>query len=270
MSGWLRFFWRGVTIRRGAYQDGDLRVLVEDTHYLGGDEESFRGLRVDALDVTYSRIPLKRGSGALLVYGYCAPLIAMAAAQAGGLNRALVLGGGGGAVPLYMLRNYDEAQVDIVEYSAGAVDACARFFLPDYVGEGGRARLIQADAREAVHDLDGSYTFLFCDLYVADEPAEITYDAAFAKEMSRLVADEGLLVVNGGGLTMDGVRGVLKNLLAAFDQAWAMMLEEGIVLVAANRPMPMIDRLMAGGSGIVPLYPSVLREEELRPTPPSE
>lgn len=257
----IRFF-RGGTIRRRAtyMQDDRMRMLIEDTIFWRDKTRNFRTLRVDGSNLVYSRIPLDPKENALLVYNYCAPLLGMLKGSGVSIRRTLVLGGGGGAVPRYILQNYEKATCDTVEINAESIRIAEQYFLPEFSGEGGRSHMIQADAKQAVKTLEAPYQFIFCDLYIGGQPIDAVLSHEFMTDVSRLAGDKGLLVINGGGLTMEGAGLVLINLLETFKYAWLLMLGDGFVPVATNSEMPAMDNLVRRGSGIVTLYPNVLAD----------
>ena len=262
----IRFFRGGYILRKDRYmQNESMQVIVEDTRFLRKKQNNFRSMRVKGSNLLYSRIPLDKNNGALMVYPYCAPLLKMLKGSGTAISRTLTLGGGGGAVPLFMLQNYEGSVADIVEYNADCVRMMQTHFLSDYIdGDPARANLIHADAKDAVNALDAPYQFVFCDLYVGSQPAELMYDMAFMQQVSRLVADTGMLVINGSSLNMRGVFLVLRTLLQTFTHAWAMSLGmSGFVLVAANRELPAMESMMLGSSGIIPIYPSPFTKEKL-------
>lgn len=254
--GLLRARWvpGGVAIVRARYADGDTHLLVEDTYHWWSSDEDSRSLRVEDSPVVYSRVPLPLDQGSLLVYAYCAPLIVMVAWAGEGFSRALVLGGAGGAVPLYILSQYD-AQVDVMDMSARSIEISKRYFLADYVGSD-RLTFLHAEASVGVEQLSGPYDFIFCDLFSGDTLAEVVYSAPFVQALHRLTGPSGLLVINGGSIPTEKLRLLLGHLLGTYGHAWAMMLDDPIIL-AAREPMPDIDALMRA-EGVIPLYPSAL------------
>lgn len=257
------FFRGGYTIRKDSYmQDEKMKILVEDTHFRRGAERNCRSLRVDGTNLIYSRIPLDKENKVLMVYSYCAPLLAMLKGVGTGVHRCLVLGGAGGAVPLYILQNYDKSTVDTVEINAESIRTCEQYFLSDYSGADGRSHMIHDDAKSAVKALEASYQFIFCDLFVGGQPAEVVYDARFMRDISRLSGDNGLLVINGSGFSLQGARVMLKTLREAFAHAWVMLISDGFVLMACNHAMPALDNLLFNG-GVIPLYPSMMELEDV-------
>lgn len=257
----VRFFRGGYVVRRDSYkQDEKVRMLVEDTKFFRGSERNFRSLRVDGSNLVYSRIPLDPGNGALMVYSYCAPLLGILKGSGVPISRALVLGGGGGSVPRYILQNYEKAVVDTVEISPESIRISEKYFLAEFSGEGGRSHMMQDDAKKAVKALTGPYAFVFSDLYIGGQPVDAVLDTAYMQDMSRLAGEKGMLVINGSGLTIEGVRLVLKNLLGAFGHAWAIMVSEGFVLMASNAEMPGVENMVRHGQGIITLYPDTVGE----------
>ena len=261
----IRFFRGGYVVRKDSYmQDDKMKILVEDTHLWSGKAKGNRSIRVDGTNLIYSRIPLDKAENALLVYGYCAPFLSMQNGTGASIKRALVLGGGGGAVPLYILQNYENAKVDVVEINADSIRMCEKYFLQDYVGENARANMILDDAKNAVKTLEPTYQFIFCDLYIGGQPVDAVYDPAFMKEVSRLAGSNGMLAINGGSLSFPGMRVVLACLLSTFKNAWAFLGNEGFVLLASNRDMPAVDNMLMQANGVVLLHPNMLQDDVLK------
>ena len=266
----IQFFRGGYILRRDSFaQNESMRVFVEDTHFFRKKQGTFRSMRVEGSNLVYSRIPLDENNKALMVYPYCAPLLKMLKGYGTSIRRTLTLGGGGGAVPLHILQNYDGSTADIVEFNADSIRMMQQYFLTEYIGgESPRAKLIHADARDAVGTLDAPYQFIFCDLYVGGQPDELIYDMPFMQQVSRLAGETGMLVINGGSLNLRGVCVVLRTLLQTFTHAWALSMGmAGFVLVAANREMPAMENLMFGAGGIIPIYPSPITKESLLADP---
>jgi len=267
IRGKIRFFRGGYIVRRDSYKEDErIQLIVEDMKFFTRKERDTRVLRMDGSGVLYSRIPLNKESNALLVYSYCAPLLSMLKGIGATPERTLVLGGGGGAVPLHLLRSYERVSVDVVEICAESIRITKSLFLPDYAQDGGRLNFVHNDAKNAVKALSPAYQFIFCDLYAGGVPAEIMYNPDFMRDISRLAGTDGLLVVNGGSFSPKGVFVLLRNLHAAFAKAWVMLLSDGFVLLARNSEMPSLDNLLLNGQGIVPIYPSPYTEEALRDT----
>ena len=260
----IRFFRGGYVVRRDSYmQDDKMKLLIEDTKFFKGKERNNRSLRVDGSNLVYSRIPLDKENKVLMVYSYCAPLLAMVKGGGVSLKRTLVLGGGGSAVPLYIAQSYDKTKVDVVEINGESIRISKEYFVKDYVGEGGQVNMILADAKNAVKTLEAPYQFIFCDLYIGGQPADVVYDVEFMQEISRLAGENGMLVINGGSLNTLGVRILLTSMLSTFKNAWAMLLTEGFVLVASNKDMPAMESLMQAG-GVIAMYPNMLVEADIR------
>jgi len=273
IRGKIRFFRKGYVVCKDSYmQNAEMRIIVEDTHFFRKKESNFRSVRVGKSNMVYSRVPLDKNNNALMVYGYCAPMLGMLRGSGTPIRRTLTLGGGGGAVPRYILASYEDSAADIVEFNADSIRVMRQHFLEDYVGGATpRANLIHADAKEAVKTLDAPYQFIFCDLYIGVQPADLTYDEAFMREISRLAGDRGMLVINGGSLNIMGVRIVLRTLLKTFTNMWAMFLDrEGFVLVAANRELPAMDNLLRNSNQIIAVYPNMMTKESLLSDSPGE
>lgn len=264
IRGKITFFRGGYVIIKDHYKDDKSTVRVEDMHFFRNKENENRSLHVQGTAVTASRIPLDPKNQGLMIYGYCAPILSMLNGTGTQVRRTLTLGGGGGAVPRYILQNYDKAQADIVEINADSIRVSKEYFLKEFAGEGGRANMIHADAKDAVRTLQAPYQFVFCDLYSGGGvPSDLVVNPEFVADLSRLCGGDGLLAINGSGLGYAGVRLVLYRLLDAFEKVWVMMSGEGFVIFARNKEMPALDNLIQHGSGIIPIYPSLLTKENL-------
>ncbi|MDL2318860.1 hypothetical protein LJC74_07305 [Eubacteriales bacterium OttesenSCG-928-A19] len=265
LRGKITFFRGGYAVRKDSYmQDEKKRMLVEDTHFFRGKERESRSVRMDGTGIVQSRIPLDKNNKALMAYSYCAPMLSMVKGLGNSIRRALVLGGAGCTVPLYIAQNYEGAKVDVVEINAESIRIAKEYFVKEYAGENGPIQFIQEDAKDAVKKLEPGYQFIFCDLFIGGQPVALVYDDVFMKDLSRLAGENGMLVVNGGSLPMVGVRVVLAAMVEAFSNAWAMLLgNEGFVLVASNRGMPAMDNLVQNAQGVIGVYPSQLTLESL-------
>ncbi len=265
----ISFFLReggGYTVRRDSYrQDGQL-VLIEDVVYWRHPEKNRRYVRVDKTNIVYSMVMLDKRVNTLLVYGFCIPLLSMLKGSDTELRRALVLGGGGGSVPLYILRNFTETRTDIVEISEKSIETCKKHFLSEYAGDENRVRFYQDDAANAVNKLTETYQFVFCDLYLGGNVAEMVYDWSFLQKAAALTDPNGFLVINGSGFSTAGAACVVAMLKRSFAHVWLMYVHgHGFVPIASNKEWKALDRILAEPSPtFLPVYPSVFTDAELK------
>ncbi len=111
-------------------------------------------------------------------------------------RHALVMGCGGGAVPRWLLEEYPEITVDVVDISAKMIEVCRTYFL-DRWDDCPRLQYHCVDAQAYVPP-EEPYEFIFCDLFGGTELAPFVYEPAFAARLRGMLADDGILVINCG------------------------------------------------------------------------
>lgn len=108
-------------------------------------------------------------------------------------ERALVLGLGGGAIPMMFRRLVPSMQVDVVEIDRDICDVATQYFgfSPDDA-----LKLFVDDAADFVGHVESRYDIIVLDAYVGSEiPSALTSDGTFLKACNAL-ADGGVFVAN--------------------------------------------------------------------------
>lgn len=111
------------------------------------------------------------------------------------------MGGGGGTVPLYLLQNYSNVKVDIIEKSITIIKLSKKYFLNKYL-KTNKLTFIQADALQYQH-FDKQYDFVFCDLFIRDCAVPFLLEDDFIKKLHRITARKGILIINAGSIPKD-------------------------------------------------------------------
>lgn len=115
-------------------------------------------------------------------------------ALSGSSGRMLVLGLGGGSLPMFLRRNYPDAVIDVVEIDPDVVLVAKRFF---GVIEDKRLHIHIADARLFVENSEpGIYDLIMVDAFGANNaPAHLTTQE-FMRSLYKTVSSDGVVVGN--------------------------------------------------------------------------
>ena len=115
-------------------------------------------------------------------------------ALSGSSGHMLVLGLGGGSLPMFLRRNYPDAVIDVVEIDPDVVVVAKRFF---GVIEDDRLHIHIADARRFVENsVSGIYDLILVDAFGANHaPAHLTTQE-FMRSLYKIVSSDGVVVGN--------------------------------------------------------------------------
>lgn len=175
---------------------------------------------------------------ARLVFEYArlATLGVALTASVSSAGRALVVGLGGGAFPSWLVRRDPKVVVDVVEHDPVVVDVARRFFFlpatPRLAVHGGCGAAFVARARHG-------YGLVLLDAFSgAGIPASLS-TAAFFADVRRVVADDGIVMLNIALVTRDDTTAITRRFADAF--AGAVLVrgrrEDNVVLFGARRPL---------------------------------
>ena len=111
------------------------------------------------------------------------------------INRALVLGAGGVAVPYLLLRDKLCTSVDAIEKYPKMISIANKYMIPQPMIKG--LRIIHNDAKKFVSTTTNQYDFIFVDIFVGTN-AILTTDTQLISQVTRLLHPKGILLVNFG------------------------------------------------------------------------
>jgi spermidine synthase len=157
-------------------------------------EENAAGMRTLMFERNGARQSVvKMGDPDHLELSYARTVLA-GLALSGKSRRMLVLGLGGGSLPMFLHKNYPEAIIDVAEIDPDVVAIAKRFF---DVREDARLRIHLGDARSFVEASDpGSYDLILVDAYGANSaPAHLTTQE-FLRALRRAVSPQGVVIGN--------------------------------------------------------------------------
>jgi spermidine synthase len=157
-------------------------------------EENTTGMRTLMFERNGARQSVvKMGDPDHLELSYARTVLA-GLALSGKSRRMLVLGLGGGSLPMFLHKNYPEAIIDVAEIDPDVVAVAKRFF---DVREDARLRIHLGDARSFVEASEpGTYDLILVDAFGANSaPAHLTTQE-FMRALRRAVSPQGVVVGN--------------------------------------------------------------------------
>ncbi len=179
---------------RETYHVGGETLVIVDIYDLVFPWRRSRMLAIKGTNVFYSNVPLFPFCHRLLCYNYCIP--PLRTRHKTFYKRMLVLGCGGGAVPHWLLGEFSQVTVDVVELEQGIIDICKEHFLKKWERSGRLSfYCMDASAYEAPAD---SYQFIFCDIFAGEMVPPFVKDVRFMQKLHKLLSSRGILVVNCG------------------------------------------------------------------------
>ncbi len=168
--------------------------------------------------------------------------------------RALVVGLGGGAFPSWLVRHDARVVVDVVEHDPVVVDVARRFFF------------LPATPRLFVHPCCGAafvararqgYGLVLLDAFSGGGIPPALSTAAFFADVRRVVADDGIVMLNVALVTRDDTAAITRCFAAAFPGAVLVRgrREDNVVLFGARRPLSPreVEAAMASAVDVVGL-----------------
>ncbi|MFZ2448421.1 MAG: fused MFS/spermidine synthase [Syntrophobacteraceae bacterium] len=110
------------------------------------------------------------------------------------ISRLLVLGGGGYSFPKYVLKNYPNAAVDVVEIDPRVTELARKFF---FLEDDPRLTVIHEDARSALHRMSGKYDAILVDVFNSHYSIPFHLTTRETAELLReKLADDGVVMLN--------------------------------------------------------------------------
>lgn len=169
-----------------------------------------------------------------------------------GIDRVLMLGGGGYSYPKHALTANPRLRMDVVEFDP-AVTLLARrwFFLDDLErGAGGRLGLVRSDARGYMERAAAGgviYDVVVNDCFTGSEPVRSLATVEALRLSKTCLEPGGIYMANvvstGGGENIDFLRDVAATALAVFAGVWILPCvdevfagEDNYLLIASDAP----------------------------------
>ena len=156
---------------------------------------------------------------------------AMCDAYGHGIDRILMLGGGGFAYPKLALTEHEELEMDVVEYDAEVTRLARRWFYLDELERraGNRLRVITAEARAYMGVASvrrRRYDVVASDCFGGAEPVRELATAEALRLAKLSLTPGGVYAANivsrDGGADVSFLRDCAATALAVFDHAWVV------------------------------------------------
>lgn len=129
------------------------------------------------------------------------------------LNKVLVVGGGGYAYPRFLMKQYQDILVDVVEIDPQITAFARKYF---YLSDTKRMRIFHEDGRMYLNRSQERYDAIILDAYTSGLPPFQLLTREAAIELYRLLTVDGVLLVNVFS-AVEGERGEsLKAIYATF------------------------------------------------------
>lgn len=225
-------------MKRCKYQLDNRTLWVIDEIYLLNKDKNYRKVIVEGVPGFYSKIPLKSNKKQLLIYHYCQEVIEIFfdSYKRKDIENALILGGSGCTVPYYLLHKYNNICVDIIEISSQAIEMAKRFFLNDYQNSK-RVKFFNLDASKALGNLEDKYEYIYCDLFNGEHVCDFIMEINFVENLSRLVEDEGILIINIGKESILILQEFSNNLRLYFKHVYICYYNNSFIGITCNIDM---------------------------------
>lgn len=148
-----------------------------------------------------------------------------------GVDRVLMLGGGGYSYPKHALTARSELEMDVVELGASVTLLARRWFYLDELerAAGNRLHLITSDARSYVGGAIASgvrYDAIVNDCFAGAEPVRSLATAAALREAKACLRPGGLYLANAvsvhEGENIDFLRDVVATASVVFERVWVV------------------------------------------------
>lgn len=199
-------------------RDG-LRTLLFER--FGGRQSVVKPGDPDHLELAYARVAL---TGLALCEGP---------------QRILVIGLGGGSLPMFLRKHYPAAAIDAVDIDPGVVDVAKQFF---GFREDERMRAHVGDGRQFIENVGQGYDIIFLDAFGArDVPKHLTTQE-FLRAVRRALVTSGVVVSNVWRPSANPLYdAMVRTHQEAFDELFILDVPGDVnnILLALPRKQPM-------------------------------
>jgi predicted membrane-bound spermidine synthase len=170
-------------------------------------------------------------------------------AQAPKHDRILILGGGAFTLPQYLAKTYPDSTVDVVEIDPELADIARRYF---HYADPKNVNMIFEDARTYVNKSKQTYDVILVDVYSDSSVPFSLMTKEYGQQLARLVAKDGVVVVN----MIASPHGPCSELLHALDAPYrqslqyaayktqqALNVKSNMIVAYSNRPVQWVGSL---------------------------
>ena len=138
-------------------------------------------------------------------------------------RRALIVGLGGGAVPMFLHRHLPDLAVEVVELDPGVLEVACEFF---GFAEAPRLRVWIEDGRDFIEGCAGGYDLVILDGFDAESIPGHLRTLEFLEAVKRVLAPGGIAVANVWGRSFNTLYAdMLRTYTAAFGEVYVLDVE---------------------------------------------
>jgi spermidine synthase len=237
---------------------GHPRVVNESSAMFGRlvvteEEPGVRSLRFAPGEATQSRIRLGHPLDLLIPYTRAA-MVALSLVE--NPKRILVVGLGGGAMPMFLRSTCPDATIDAVEIDPAVISAARRWF---GFREDARLRAWADDGRAFVEKSAARYDLVFLDAYGGSDIPRHLATLEFLEAVRERLAPGGVVVGNVWGAEANPLFGSMhETWAAAYEQLCAVNVQPGVNWILLGRRGPSASsiesELVARAPGLAARY----------------
>lgn len=222
----------GIFVRRFVFNVNNQRYEVRDYFSFSKPKDSYRAIVHHSSGGVESSIYLTKQN----VWKYCDIVrhtlvkLSQPAAQ-----NALVLGGGGGSVGYFLVRDGFIRRVNVVEKSKIMIDVAKHHFLPHPIPKG--VRFVLQDALDYLQMSTRAYDFIFVDLFDGSTPSKLIARSDFVRLVKRSVEKRGVLIINLGYHGTYDLRDIISLYKSALGPFQVYVWNGSVIGIATKRAL---------------------------------
>jgi precorrin-6B methylase 2 len=156
-------------------------------------------------------------------------------------SNALILGGGGAAMPIELTQQNKDIDIDAVEIDESVVAIAKTYFLQ---GKYPNIQVHQEDAITFIETKQKRYDFIFVDIFSGETMPESITTPGFSKRIHELLKDTGIVIVNLGVGGHKEVHDMTQQLKKQFSKGHIYIDEENIFFVSGIPPITSLGAIV--------------------------
>lgn len=148
------------------------------------------------------------------------------------IDRALVLGGGGGSVAIELLKNKMANHVDVVEKSSQMIRVAKKYFVPETIQN--KINFIHEDGKKYIEKNTVIYNFIFVDMFYHQSIPDFSLKPAFIQKLKKSTSKRGVVYTNFGFAYNPNLTSVIPQYKKCFSHFTFFMNHKNLIGLASN------------------------------------